>query len=334
MAATVNPIDNVYKKLRASGYTKKYVHSLLPEWWEDEVASTPSGLQQANLLIGKLLGVRPESLWAEKTDIVLSTPAGRKFKRRVNTKAESLDLACAVAFAAARLALRGYSREYRPELFEDASQLRAKIVASSPWVGLSSLLDYCNSVGLPVIHLAHFPAGAKKMAGLAFEIEGRPVVVITQPKRHGYYLFDLAHELGHITLRHVADNECIVDQKIDQESDDEDEQSANRFALELLTGDPDCTIRPVGRNLTGQQLATAADRFGNKHHVDPQHVVLNYGYATQHWGPANIALNELAGNSASDQDLTRRNLFENLDVERMGEDDLAALRTYCGADEL
>lgn len=333
MAATDNPINGVYAKLRTSGYTRPFVKSLLPDWWEDDIALSPSGLQQATLVLGKLLGVRPESLWSEGEGIAFSTPAGRKFKRRVDTDTSKLDVACAVAYAAARLALRGVTRDYRPDLLADASHHRARIIAKSPWVGLRELLEHCNAVGIPVIHLAHFPAGAKKMAGLAFEIEGRPVIVITQPKRHGYYLFDLAHELGHVTLRHVAGGECVVDQKIDQDSDDEDERAANRFALELLTGDPECKILPAGRNLTSQQLATAAERYGAKHKVDPQHVVLNYGHSTQHWGPANIALSILAAESPSDQELTQGNLFSGIDADRMGEDDLLALRKYCGGDE-
>lgn len=333
MAATTNPITGVYTKLRTTGYSRAYVDSLLPDWWDDAIAANPSGLQQASLVLGKLLGVRPESLWAEQSEVALSTPPGRKFKRRVNTQAEALDVACAVAYAAARIALRGYIPEFRPDLLIDSAPLREQLTNASQWVGLEDLLGYCNTVGIPVIHLTHFPKGMKKMAGLAFEIDGRPVIVITQSKKHGYYLFDLAHELGHITLGHVAGNACIVDQKIDQESDDEDERAANRFALELLTGDPDCRITPVGRNLTGPELATAAERFGSKHKVDPQHVILNYGYATNHWGPANIALSFFAGKRASDQALTRESLFSNIDAESLGEDDLAALRTYCGTDE-
>lgn len=334
MTAAANPIRDIYAKLRASGYSRSFVNSLLPDWWEDDIASSPSGLQQASLVLGKLLGVRPESLWTEQSSVTLSTPVGRKFKRRADAATDQLDIACAIAFATARLALRGFTREYRPDLLVDASQLRAKILGTAPWVALADLLEYCNEIGLPVIHLSHFPAGVKKMAGLAFEVEGRPIVVITQTKKHGYYLFDLAHELGHITLGHVASNACIVDQKIDQESGDEDERSANRFALELLTGDPDCTIRPAGRNLTGQELATAAQRFGVNRKVDPMHVVLNYGYATTHWGPANIALGVLAGDAISDQRLAQENLLRNLDAEGLGEDDVAALRTYCGANAL
>ena len=330
MATTVNPMRSIYTKLSNTGYKKSFVQSLLPEWWDDDIATSPSGIQHASLVLGKLLSVRPETLWSEQVSIALSIPSERKFKHRAGTNENALDIACAIAYSAARLALRAFTHEYRPELIVDAAQLRSKIVSQNTWVGLAEILKYCTEIGIPILYLSHFPSGTKKMDGLAFEVDGRPVIALTVSKKHGYLAFDLAHELGHIALGHVTGNKCVIDQKIDRESEDEDEKSANRFALELLTGTPDCKIVPTGRNLNGQELAAAALRYGTNNKVDPLHVILNYGYATGHWGSANIALSKLAGNEPDDQTLVNSILFSNIDSEHLSDDDLITLKKFSG----
>jgi Zn-dependent peptidase ImmA (M78 family) len=323
-------MQDIYRRLGEGGYKKNFVQSLLPEWWDNQLPASPSGLQQTGLILGRLLGVNPETIWTEGADISLSLPAKRKFKRRIDANENELDIACAIAVAAGRMAVRAMKKPFDGSALKDAAELRDEIIQSSQWVGLRELLSYCYRIGLPVIHLDHFPRGAKKMAGLAFKIEGRPVIVLTQPRKRGFALFDLAHELGHVTLGHISEGQLLVDSKIDQDSEDEDEKAANRFALQLLTGDPDCRIVPTGRNLTGSELATAAQRFGTDRKVDPAHVALNYGYTQGHWGVANLAVNELAGTSETDQELLRGVLFDSLSLEDMSEDELSALRTYCG----
>lgn len=330
MTATANQMQEIYRRLGAEGYKRNFVQSLLPEWWDNQLVVTPSGLQQAALILGRLLGVNPETIWTKDANITLSIPERKRFKRRVDSNEDELDIACAISYAAGRLAGKAFKKPFDHGELLDAGELRNLILEQSRWVGLRELLAYCQRIGLPVLHIDHFPRGAKKMAGLAFEINGTPIIVLTQPRKRGYVLFDLAHEIGHVTLGHVSEGELLVDSKIDQDSDDEDEKAANRFALELLTGDPDCRIVPAGRNLTGSELATAAKRFGTDRNVDPSHVALNYGHTQGHWGVANLAVNELAGEEDADQELIRKFLFESVCVDDISEDDLFALRKYCG----
>lgn len=330
MTTPTNQMKNVYLKLANNGYKKHFVRSLLPEWWDDEIANTDSGLQQVSLILGRILGVRPESLWVESAALELSIPKDRKFKHRADTLKGSLDVACAISNAIAKIVVSGYLPTFKKDQLVDAAELRNRILDKDSWVTLQKLLDYCNDVGIPIIHLSYFPSGCKKMAGLAFQLAGRPVIVLTETKKHGYMLFDLAHELGHVTLNHVSKETWVIDERIEEDSDDEYEKAANRFALELLTGTPDCRIVPSGRNLSGQELATAASRFGHQHKVDPMHVALNYAHNTKHWPVAQIALSLLASNQPTDQELLRRNLFNNIDHDCIGEDDLAVVQKYCG----
>ena len=333
MTATNEAMRHLYKKIKTVGYPQRYVNTLLPEWWDDAIAETPSGLQQASLILGRLFSVQPETLWTKDAIPELVVPDGCKFKQRVDTKTHELDVACALARSAARLVLSAFKPELKPGFCPDAGELRQSLLSSGgPWVDFQNLLNYCLESGIPVIFLKHLPSKTKKMAGVSFAYDGRPVIVLTQAKPHGYLLFDLAHELGHITLGHTRNGAWVIDEKIDFDSDDEEERDANRFALELLTGNPDCKIVPVGRHLYQQQLVNAAMRFGEAKKIDPLHIVLNYGYTSKQWGVACQAVKAIANNEPSDQHLLVRSLLAALDLEAMSEDDIAVLKRLMGED--
>lgn len=333
MAIVQKPMQPLLKKLQSSGFNQTFVRSLLPEWWNDSIAGTPSGFQQTTLILGKILAIRPDSLWDEASAPVFALPESRKFKRRSDIAEDSLDVACALAFSAARIVQSGLSIPTSAIIVPDASILRKELLTKSKWIGFAELLDYCFSIGIPVIHLWKFPTKAKKMDGLAFDCQGRPVIVLTKRSTHGYLLFDLAHELGHIALKHLKAGGCIIDQKIDTDAEDEDERAANRFALELLTGNAECKIVPAGRNLTSSELASAAVRHGQSNKIDPTHVALNYGHSHGHWPVAINAVKQIVGASASDQELIRTKLFECLDHDSMKEDDLDVLAKMVGEAE-
>ena len=337
MTATHKAMRRLYQKVRSVGYTKPYIHSLLPEWWDDAIAETPSGRQQASLILGRLLSIQPETLWTEAAEPALVVPEGRKFKQRANTHADELGIACALARSAARLVLSAFKPEFTPGFYPDALALRQTLLASDkPWIDFQTLLAYCLEAGIPVILLRHLPKGAKKMAGLSFEQDGRPVIVLTQVKPHGYLLFDLAHELGHLSLGHTRGGQWVIDAHIDADTDvdDEEEQAANRYARELLTGSSDFDIVPTGR-LYPDQLAGIATRLGLAHHIDPLHIALSYGYHRKtHWPVATSAVKALAQGQPTDQETLIRGVLEALDREAMSEDDLAALTRLMGGPEV
>ena len=108
MTAINKPMKHLYEKLKTVGYAKKYVHSLLPDWWDDAIAETPAGFQQASLMLGRLFSIQPETLWSNEAQPALVTPGGRKFKQRADTQTHELDIACALALSAARLVLKAF----------------------------------------------------------------------------------------------------------------------------------------------------------------------------------------------------------------------------------
>jgi hypothetical protein len=334
MAIIENSMQPLFKKLQSSGFDSPYVKSLLPDWWDDSIANTPSGYQQATLLIARLLAIRPDSLWAEGGVPTFALPESRRFKHRADLGAHELDVACALAFSAARIVNSGIDHLPVDVEVPSAAELRRTLLQSSKWIGLPELLDYCYSIGIPVIYLEKLPAKAKKMDGLAFDCDGRATIVLTRRKKYGYLLFDLAHELGHIALKHVQRGGFIIDNTIggDANDDDDDERAANRFAIELLTGEPDRQIKAAAANLTGDRLAQAALTYGSKHQIDPTHVAMNYGYTMQHWGVAATAVNKISVGQDEDKVQIKNALIRNLDETAMKEDDISALRGMVGLD--
>lgn len=330
MAEAQTTMKSLYGKLQSAGYNPKYIRSLLPDWWDEEIASTPAGYQEASLRLGGLFGVQPSSLREINTPVALRVPEGRRFKRQAGHQEQQLDVACALAMSSASLSLRWLPQcEIRKPL-PDAKVMRELLLADNAYINLQVLLDYVWRLGIPVIFLGYMPSKTKKMAGLAFEHQGVPVIVLTSGKQHGYLVFDLAHELAHIVLGHVSKDKCVVDQEIDDGAEDPDERAANRFALELLTGDPDCKIVPSGRHLYAQELASAAARYGEKHKIDPLHVALNYGYSQQHWQVAHGAVKIIAANTSPDQAILRQKLIAELRTNDIDDDDLMTLLRLTG----
>lgn len=330
MAATQNTMKTLYGKLQTAGYNRKYVQSLLPDWWDDAIASSPSGYQDASIRLGNLFGVLPSTLRDPDALPVLRVPDGRRFKRQTGHEEQHLDVACALAMSAANLVFGTLPPPPKRVTVPDAKAIRNELLESHQFIDFAVLLNYVWQLRIPVIFLEHLPTKTKKMAGLAFESNGSPTIVLTSGRPHGFLVFDLAHELAHIALGHVANGRCVVDQEIDANAEDPDERAANRFALELLTGDPDCAIVPRGRHLYGPELAAQAIRYGEKHRIDPLHVALNYGYTQQRWPVALAAIKQLAENILPDQVSLRQKLLAELREHDINEDDLITLARLTG----
>lgn len=96
-----------------------YIKSLLPDWWDDEIAETSAGLQQTSLILGQALGVRAESLWNENAELDLRLPQGIRFKYRDNVKTDDLNIACAVAQSLARIVLKAFPEKQLPDFYLD-----------------------------------------------------------------------------------------------------------------------------------------------------------------------------------------------------------------------
>jgi Zn-dependent peptidase ImmA (M78 family) len=319
-------IQNLYSALGAHGLKKRDVKAILPSWWEDEIAKTPAGLQQAKLIVAKALNLKVRPLVEDPPRVEFDLPEMRRFKLMKGTTEDDVQIAVALARSASKLVLSSFDREYqRPG---SAEEVRRQIMAAGkPWVDLEGLLEYCWRVGIPVIHLAS-ALMKKKMDGIAMATKGRPTIVLSSRKACGYLLFHLAHELGHIALGHLDANGAIVDTDIQDDPDgkDEAERAADSYAIELLAGEQ--ARLTLSRFVPAPTLAKMAEEFGVQHAIDPTHVLLNSAHNGNFWPLCTKTLGILA-EGRKDHDLVTKYLFENIQ-EDIKEDSLSLLGTLVG----
>src|SRR2546425_164592 len=131
------------------------------------------------------------------------------------------------------------------------------------------------------------------MEGLATLHGGRPGLVLCKNLQSpSWMVYLLAHEFGHVARGHVKKHGVLVDEKVDPQSKDKEEQEANRFAIELLTGNPDMRFT-ADVWLTAEQLAEAAKSVARRVKVDPGVIALNYAWQKQFFSVANAALKRI-----------------------------------------
>ena len=290
-------MPTLYARLSRIGLTRKYVRgTAFPGWWDDEVASTPAGYAQGLLLLSRHLGLDIRSLQNDSSPVRLREFGLCKYKKRESVSEDDLALCRMIATRAGQLAAEAVTMPYKG-IPASASDIRQTILdTGAGWVGLSELLDFCWSAGIPVLHLDHFPKSARRPDGFVARVNGRPVVVLcVRKKQPAWLLFILAHELGHAALGHISEDGSIMDDRVDKESQDAEEKEANAFAIDLLTGSPHYRVSAADRWPNAHGLAEEAKRIGRLEMIDPGHIVLNYAHSMgrDFFGVANAALTRL-----------------------------------------
>ncbi len=157
--------------------------------------------------------------------------------------------------------------------------------------------------------------------------DSRPVVLLTKKNEHpAWMLFVLAHEMGHLALRHVEarDGSALIDERVVEDEAliaDPQEIDANAYALELLTGGKKrLTLKFL---MKAGDLAENAKAYGAQHHIDPGHV-LNAVRNTRvkgevPWSLGNSAL-RLIDHEASVSRACREALLANIKVDALSDD--------------
>jgi hypothetical protein len=276
---TTNPMADLYRRLGAVGLTKQRVRQfILPEWWDDQVAANPAGFAEGISFISRHLGLELTSLREPGLPIAFRDAGACKFKKSKNATEDELQMARSLATRVAHLVSAATPEPFVP-LPTSAAQMRREILGQGhSCISLSNLIDYCWSLGVPVVHLSSF-LKSKQPDGLAVKARGRPVIVICKKaKASAWLLFILAHELGHIVLGHIPEDGVLIDENVNTNEPDTEEDQANSFAVELLTGDKDCHVRTTGRWPNAETLAREAQEFGHQFKIDPGHIVLNYAH--------------------------------------------------------
>lgn len=316
-------MTQLYSRLGSVGFPRKYLREIiLPDWWDDEIAHNPAGYAEGLMILSRNLGLDLASMQNEAVPVGLRNLGPCKFKKAPTTSEQDLALARTLATRVAEL-MNPAVPESRKPLPTSASAMRQSILrAGARWVGLAGLVDYCWSVGLPVLHISAFPPGAKKMEGLASGRTGHYAVVLSKNARHSaWLLFILTHELGHIVQGHVSRDGVLVDELVDRSSMDKEEKAANAFALELLTGNPELRVLPMGSGRSARALARAALQAGTQEQIDPGHIILNCAFqmGSDFFALANAALGQLEPH-ADAVALVRSRMIAHLDKTKLPED--------------
>lgn len=280
-SAQPNPMKGLYERLGKLGVTRAYARkTLLPSWWNDDAARTSAGYAEAVSYVSKRLGVSPKQLRGE-SPVALQAPSMRtKFKLRVGSAESDVALAQNLSCNVARHVL-AVTRPGTRSLPTNSRDIREAILSSgNPFVSFDALVAYLWQCGIPVIHTDGFPANARKMDALAVNIDGRAAIVLSRSSpSSAWMLFVLAHEVGHVACGHVAKDEVLLDEKIDEDiQSDEQEVAANAFASRLLRGDPPADFSTVDTVPDALTLAAAAKVFGSRKQIDPGHLILSYGH--------------------------------------------------------
>lgn len=313
------PMKELYGRLHALGVKKNYVRDvILPSWWDDEIATQPSGFAQALGFVSRSLGFTPSELSAQTLEW---SEGSAKFKTREGLSADDVTASATIALRAGALAAYA-AKTPTTTLPESGAEVRAELLSDAkPWIDLEVLLDYCWSKGIVVLHLSNFPE--KKMDGLASIVEGRPVIVVSRKDfASGKLLFILAHELGHLGRRHVTNEAHVdVDDAFDSANTDSLEKEANAYAFEILTGVPVPTFPEPARPHYCDVLTAAAIQQGRTKRVAPSTITLQWAWNRQvSWPHAIPAVKVLERDCADPAGIFHRKMREHLDLDRLPEE--------------
>ena len=114
----------------------------------------------------------------------------------------------------------------------DPASVRAEILKQSGKMSLDTLLRWAWESGILVVPML----GAGGFSAAAWLVDTRPAIVLKEARDlASYWIFDLAHELGHLAHGHTVDRAVVdVDSPTAGDASDAQEQQANRYALDLL----------------------------------------------------------------------------------------------------
>ena len=327
-------MERLYQRLADFGITRKYALSVaLPPGWNDAETTNPAVYSQALSYLSRHLNLDLRTLQDENAPLAWMDCGPTLFKYNQSVDESELARAKCLAVRAAQVACRVVTAPPVP-LPDNGAAIRSAILErGAPCVHFESLLNYCWDCGLPVLHVSHLPEGAKKPDALAGIFAGRPAIVLM--KRHtraAWLLFILAHEIGHIGRRHLDGDGLLLDAKVSQDNRDTQEEEANAFAVEILTGKPDIRYQAAS-NLNAEQLAERALMVERRDKVDAGFVALNYvrNRGQGYFALGNKALEHLP-NAGDPVALIQAKTRERLNWEELSRDSRLYLRRMTDAD--
>lgn len=219
------------------------------------------------------------------------------------------------------------------DLPPDPAVIRERAADSNGHPSLQSLVSWLWGMGVPVIPLR----GRGAFSAATWVDGGTPLVVLKESREFApFWLFDLAHEIGHICFRHVTSGGLVdVDPPTaGRPRVDEHEEQADKFALAILLPDHRALLEAVRREARGSHLRfkNAVLSVASDAGVDAgllgmvaAYDLTEVGEAKDRWGSAtNIARAEGPGLS-----VVQVAAREHLDPDRLAPPDAWLLQELC-----
>ncbi len=316
---------DLYRRLKKVGYGPNFVRSvILPDWWEDVCADVPFNRGLAELAISRHLDIPLASLRNTTEELSPAPVAGVRLKTAtIGTRVAQVQPAIQVARRFASQLVRACQNLPDFSGSMTAEEVRKQLLSDNVRaVNLNRLLRFCWDRGIIVAHLQHLPTvkGFRKFDGLVLFIDNRPCILLAEKHDAPAKLaFHLAHELGHLFQGHIEPGQAICDDNIERIINDKEETEADTFALEILSGDSQPHLNRVD-GMTGEKLANAVSRYGERHKIDPAVVAMIYGKCADRMGAAVVALKHLGVDKGA-RSLIQSQLIPNIDLDQLGESD-------------
>jgi len=279
--------------LKQLGLSDAAINAAWPEWWSDSADSSPSARLDLRFSLARKLGLDARSLVDEEGVPRFIWRDEARFK---NLSGESDSERAAIAsfgraFGSIIISAAAIGQGVLPA---DAITIRSSILRSRPFVGLLDLMVLCWTAGIPVVHLRIFPLTRKRMVAMSVRVGDRTAILLGKDSLYPAQIaFYLAHEIAHIASGHLSKETAIVDLESDQlgiGGADEEENEADRFALQLLTGHSSPHVLPAFGAYNAPGLADAVLRSATDLHIEPGTLALCFGYSTGNWAVVNSAM--------------------------------------------
>ena len=322
---TTNAMNDIYRRLKHLGFDAMFVRELLlPDWWDDELAKVPANRAVAEATISRHLKISIGRLATADAELAIPSTVPVRLKSATRgTNPEVVRPSIAIAQRIATLLAQSLSSELPKFECSAAHTIREEILSSHSTVTLESLIEYCWTHGIIVGHLDRLPKvrGFRKFDGLALFANEHPCVLLAEKKDAPAWLaFHLAHELGHLMCRHVTPGSALLpDENLDRTINDSDENQADAFANELLTGDPSPNINAI-YGMTAEKLANTVQLHAPGRQIDPAIFALVYGHTADRMAVAVKALSLIHQDSGARSQI-RRFLIQHISTSNLRDTD-------------
>lgn len=283
------------QRLKNFGFSDPAIEAAWPMWWSDEADTSSSARAELRFSLSRKLGLDPRSLLEDDGEPRFVWRDEARFKRLSGESEFEKAAITSFGIALGSVLISATTAPLPSIIHDSATGLRDLILRKQDYVRLLDLLSLSWSAGIPVVHLRVFPWSQKRMSAMSLRRGRRHAILLARDSMYPAHIaFYLAHELAHVVLGHLSDQNVVVDledAELASADTDPEEAAADAFALELLSGESSPTVlASTSSKASAAGLADAALGASKELRIEPGTLALCFGYSTGNWGIANAAM--------------------------------------------